>query len=118
LAGEVVFWQASVAVTEKVRVVLQPLVLSAEWVAVIVGMPPQLSVADEAIATLVSVGNAAGSGLHPKSIPVGTVSIGAMLSSTVTVFGQGGLVQSLVSVNVRLRVKGEWQPLSAVTLTV
>jgi hypothetical protein len=94
---------------------MQPLVLS-EWVAVIVGMPPQMSVADEAIATLVSLGSV--EGLHPKFIPGGTVSIGAVLSSTVTVFGQGGLVmQPLASVSVRLRVKGEWQRGPAVTLT-
>src|SRR5437870_5017715 len=97
------------ALTAKVRVSTQPLMASV-WVTLMV-TAPQASVAVTCVATLESVGRLAG--LQPRSLPFGTVNVGAVESAiqVKTTLLEAKLVQASVAVTVKVRVST--QPLVA-----
>ena len=66
------------AVTVKVRVIVQALVVSACATLVVTAL--QVSLAATCVATLASVGRLAG--LQPRLLPVGTVNVGGVESAT------------------------------------
>ena len=69
--------QPSVAVTVNVRVTVQALVVSIY--ETLVAVTPQLSLTVTSALTLATVGRFAG--LQPKLLPVGTVTVGAVVST-------------------------------------
>jgi len=70
--------QRSVAVTVKLSVTAQPLVVETE-VTLMALVPPQAEVAVTKAWTLATVGSEAG--LHPRLPPAGTVTVGAVVSA-------------------------------------
>lgn len=87
--------------------VAQPLVLSA-WLTLIVGVPPQLSVAVTCPATLVSLGSV--DGLQPKFPPAGTVTIGGVVSAVHVAVRETVAELRQESVAVQVRVWERLQP--------
>ena len=94
--------QASLAVIVNVRVVAQPLALSACVTVITTAL--HASIAVTSAFTLASVGRLPDAGLHPKLLPLGApVSVGAVVSTTVIVWlAVAVLPQSSVAVHVRV----------------
>jgi hypothetical protein len=92
---------------------MQPLGVSA-WVAVMVGVPPQLSVADDCPATSESPGSV--EGLHPKFPPAGTcVTVGGVVSTVQVAVRETVAELPHASVELHVRV---WVWVQLLTISV